>query len=107
MLRSRSLKFCDATDGLTDLERSLSLSVPSRGIASENREVLDSTNGGPKRKGRSAGRTGDTVQPRRTLCRYVSDNGIAAARSYVSILDKMIVKYFFIDELKLRKFNAT
>ena len=47
------------------------------------REVLlDSTNGGPKRKGRSTGRTGDTgdtVQPRRTLCQYVSDDGIAAA----------------------------
>ena len=65
-----------------------------REVASENREVLDSTNGGPKRKGRSTGRTGDTVQPRRTLCRYVSDDGIAAARSYVSILDTMIVKNF-------------
>ena len=61
-------------------------------LASENREVLDLTNGGPKRKGRSAGRTGDTVQPRTTLCRYLSDDGIASARSYVSILDKMIVK---------------
>ena len=63
------------------------------------REVLPqrigrSTNGGQKQKGRSAGHTGDTVQPRRTLCRYVSDDGIAAARSYVSILDKMIVKNF-------------
>ena len=64
----------------------------SRGIASENREVLDSTNGRPKRKGRSTGCTRDTVQPRRMLCRYVSDDGIAAARSYVSILDTVIVK---------------
>ena len=38
----------------------------------------------------------DTVQPRRTLCRHVSDDGIAAARSYVSILDTMIVKRFLL-----------
>ena len=93
------LRFFKAADGLSDLKRSLSLSVPSRGIASENREVLDSTNCGPKRKGRSTGCTGDTEQPRRTLCRYVSDDGIAAARSYVSILDTMIAKKFFVDEL--------
>ena len=61
--------------------------------------MLDSTNGGPKWKGRSTGRTGDTVQPRRTLCWYVSDDGIAAARSYVSILDTMIVKKKFVDEI--------
>ena len=54
----------------------------------------------------SAGRTGDTVQPRRTLCRYVSDDGIAAARSYVSILDKMIVKFFFVDELNYENLTA-
>ena len=88
------MQFFKAADGLPDLKSSLLLSVPSRGIASENREVLDSTNGGPKRKGRSADRTGETVQPRRTLCRYISDDGIAAALSYVSILDTMIVKKF-------------
>ena len=93
------LRFFKATDGLPDLKRSLSLSVPSRGIASEEREVLNSTNGRPKRKGRSTGRTGDTVQPRRMLCRYVSDDGTAAARSYVSILDTIIVKEVFFDEL--------
>ena len=32
------LRFFKAADGLPDLKRSLSLSVPSRGIASENRE---------------------------------------------------------------------
>ena len=46
-----------------------------------------------------AGRTGDTVQPRRTLSRYVSDDGIEAARSYVSILHTMIVTKIFVDKL--------
>ena len=48
----------------------------------------------------TAGRSGreeaqavrDTVQSRRTPCRYVSDDGVAAARSYVSIFDTMIIK---------------
>ena len=116
MLRSRSFKFRDSSRPQMgspiskDLCRSpffreVHVVLPQR----IGRCSIRQTAG---RSGREArGRTGDTVQPRRTLCPYVSDDGIAAARSYVSILDTMIVKIFFVDELNYenltpRKFDT-
>ena len=55
------LRFFKPADGLPDPKGSLLLSVPLRGIASANQKVLESTSG-PKWKGRSTFRTGDTAQ---------------------------------------------
>ena len=46
--------------------------------------------------GREEARAVQEIQPRSTLCRYVSGDGIAATRSYVSILDTMIVNFFIV-----------
>ena len=64
------------------------------------------------RSGREEARAVQEIQLRRALCRYVSDHGIAAGRSYVSILDTMIVKkislmaiaIFYYENLTARKF---
>ena len=85
------LRFFKPEDGLLDPKRSLSLSVPSRGIASANGEVLKLTSEVGKKRGlyRRC-----SPEEHFEIGRYANDHGIAAARSYVSILDILIVKHF-------------
>ena len=73
------LRFFKPVDGLPDPKGSLSLSVPSRAIASANREVLNSIS--------KAGKKRDPYrryipEERFEIGQYASDHGIAAAARY-------------------------